>query len=349
MEKKILKLSAGVCTILAIAVCISFSYLPRLHSISLAFEKEDFERFLMEGGERVGINAINTDEENINFSQQLRVALPPGCDAKDVEVRQDYMTQTVDIVIPTEDPSFLRGTPLVGNSRNINDVVMDYTGGKAVIEIVMDKVLETEKTCAGQYLYLDFTSPHEIYDRVVVIDAGHGGGQPGASKQGISEKNIDLKIVQELKGMLDQEERIGVYYTRLDDSNPSLEARAGLANKAEADLFISIHNNSTRGGGLSKVRGTQVMYDEKKDAHQSKNFAQICLEEVTASCGSEDKGLVEGNNIFIIRNSEVPAALIEVGFMTNSEELGRLNTREYQKRAAEGIYQAILRAFDEGY
>lgn len=349
MEERVLKISAWVCMILAVITCASLYYLPRLHGISLTFGQEDFERFLMEGGERVGINAINTDEENINFSQQLRVALPTGCDAKDVEVKQDYLTQTVDIIIPTEDPSFLNGTPLVGNSRNINDVVMDFAGGKAVIEIVLDKVLETEKTCAGQYLYLDFTSPHEIYDKVVVIDAGHGGNQPGAAKQGIREKDIDLEIVSELKKLLDTEEKIGVYYTRLDDSNPSLDTRVGLANNAEADLFVSIHNNSTRSGSMSKVHGTQVMYDEEKEAHDSKNFAQICLEEVTASCGSEDKGLVEGNNIFIIRNSQVPVALIEVGFMTNLEELEKLNSKEYQKKVAEGIHQAILRAFDEGY
>ena len=81
--------------------------------------------------------------------------------------------------------------PLVGSSKNISDVFMDYAGGKAVIEIVLNQVFETEKTCAGKYLYLDFLSPHEIYDKVVVIDAGHGGSKPGAIKQGICEKDID--------------------------------------------------------------------------------------------------------------------------------------------------------------
>ena len=77
-----------------------------------------------------------------------------------------------------------------------------------------------------------------------------------------------------------------------------LTAGVDLANKADADLFISVHNNSTTGPGLSKVQGTQVMYDEKKPDKDSKDFAQICLEEVTKSCGSVDKGLVAGNDIF---------------------------------------------------
>ena len=202
--------------------------------------------------------------------------------------------------------------PLVGSSKNISDVFMDYAGGKAVIEIVLNQVFETEKTCAGKYLYLDFLSPHEIYDKVVVIDAGHGGSKPGAIKQGICEKDIDLAIVLELKKLLEQNKKIGVYYTRVDDSNPSFDSRVDLANKAEADLFISVHNNSTTGPGLSKVQGTQVMYDEKKPDKDSKDFAQICLEEVTKSCGSVDKGLVAGNDIFIIRTAAVPVALIEV-------------------------------------
>ena len=78
-------------------------------------------------------------------------------------------------------------------------------------------------------------------------------------------------------------------------------------------------------------------------------LAVCMLAVMMTACGSKDKGLVKGNDIYIIRTSEVPVALIEVGFMTNGEELAKLNSPDYQKQVAEGIYQAILRAFDEGY
>lgn len=232
---------------------------------------EQLEQFILTKSENSGISAINTDVK-ANFPQQLRVELPAGCDASQVEVRQNYNSQTVDLIIPTDEQEFLYEKPLVGSSKNISDVFMDYAGGKAVIEIVLNQVFETEKTCAGKYLYLDFLSPHEIYDKVVVIDAGHGGSKPGAIKQGICEKDIDLAIVLELKKLLEQNKKIGVYYTRVDDSNPSFDSRVDLANKADADLFISVHNNSTTGPGLSKVQGTQVMYDEKKPDKDSKDF-----------------------------------------------------------------------------
>ena len=65
--------------------------------------------------------------------------------------------------------------------------------------------------------------------------------------------------------------------------------------------------------------------------------------------GSANKGLVTGNEMYIIRNSEAPVALLEVGFMTNYEELNLLCSEEYQIRVAQGIYNAVMRAFAEGY
>ena len=200
---------------------------------------------------------------------------------------------------------------------------------------------------------MDFLTPHEVYDKVVVIDAGHGGNAPGATKQGINEKDIDLAIVLKVKELFDQagDKSVGVYYTRTDDSNPSLEQRVDMANKAGADLFISVHNNSTKSGRMSSINGTAVMYDEEKASEEkgSMQLAQICLEEMTAALGSTSKGIVKGHEIYIIRTAEMPVALIEVGFMTNQDELNRLNDEAYQKEAAQAIYNAIYRAFQEGY
>ena len=201
------------------------------------------------------------------------------------------------------------------------------------------------------YYYFDFLTPHEVYDKVVVIDAGHGGRAPGATKQGIKEKDIDLGIVLQLKKIFDKsDENIGVYYTRTDDSNPTFDQRVQLANKSQADLFISIHNNSTKSGRMSYTHGTQVMYSESDTRNLgSRAFAELCLKYVTDALGSRDKGLVEGDEIYIIRTSEVPVALIEVGFMTNQEELDLLNSDDYQKKAAEGIFKAVLDAFEKGF
>lgn len=242
---------------------------------------------------------------------------------------------------------------MIGKSYHIDNLTYESESEYGVIEISLDSVVELQKTSDEHYIYMDFLTPHEVYDKVVVIDAGHGGNAPGATKQGINEKDIDLAIVLKVKELFDEagDESVGVYYTRTDDSNPSLEQRVDMANKAGADLFISVHNNSTKSGRMSSINGTAVMYDEEKASEEngSMQLAQICLEEMTAALGSTSKGIVKGHEIYIIRTAEMPVALIEVGFMTNQDELNRLNDEAYQKEAAQAIYNAIYRAFQEGY
>jgi N-acetylmuramoyl-L-alanine amidase len=78
-------------------------------------------------------------------------------------------------------------------------------------------------------------------------------------------------------------------------------------------------------------------------------FAEICQNNVAGILGSKDLGLVPGDRIYIVRTSEVPVALIEVGYITNREDLANLSTEDYQKLAAQGIYNAIFEAFEKGY
>lgn len=288
------------------------------------------------------------EEEDINFRQQLRVEIPAGMTEEEITIENNYVRQLITIKIPGVEKDYFTSHPLLGRSNHINDLYME----SGVIEITMDAVYEVKTTVTGSYLYVDFLTPQQVYDKVVVIDAGHGGGAPGAIKQEIMEKDINLAIVLRLKELLDENDRnIGVYYTRTEDTNPTFEQRAQLGGKTEANLYISVHSNSTTDGQMSKYNGTEVMYDELKEEEglSSRHLAQICLEEITGATGSKNNGLTYGNGIYIIRNNEVPAALIEVGFMTNQEELNKLNSPEYQKQAAQGIYNAIMRALDEGY
>lgn len=181
---------------------------------------------------------------------------------------------------------------------------------------------------------------------------------PGAVKSGLQEKDIDLAIVQEIKALFDNRKdhqmdgkSVGVYYTRLKDENPALERRVGLANAAHADLFVSVHNNSTASTQAADyLHGTQVLYREKDESKMSsERFAQICLDEMTEALSSKKLGLLEGDDIYIIKNSKMPVALVEVGFMTNPGELEKLSSAEYQRKAAQGIYDAVQRAFEEGF
>ncbi len=341
MERRILKNSSILLMITVVAV-LGLEYYFNTYGKEMQQEQMSGLKML----------AYNTEQAEMSdeaeFEQQLCIELPQGMTLDEVIIENDYVKQLITIRIPDVEDNYFLEHPLLGRSNNINDLYM--ANGR--IEITMDAVYEPECTVEDGRLYLDFLQPQDIYDKVVVIDAGHGGGAPGAIKQGIMEKDINLAIVKELKELLDKNDRnIGVYYTRTEDVNPTFEQRAQLGGKAGANLFISIHSNSTVDGLMSSYNGTEVMYDELKseEGFSSKRLAQICLEEATEVMGSKNNGVTYGNSIYIIRNSEVPVALVEVGFMTNQQELNKLTSQDYQKKAAQGIYRAILRAIDEGF
>ena len=350
MEEKVIKFTAGMLLCLTVVFSVLYMKLPDVQAWAIARESMEYQPEEQEQKEQENMNALAlkdtemVDEEN---HMQLRVALPGGVSGEQVELSNDYVTQTLRIAIPHTDDSYFQNYPITGSSDHIEG--LSYAQGKNmdIIEITTDQVYEIATEYDEAYYYLDFIEPKELYEYVVVIDAGHGGNDGGAEKSGVLEKDIDLAIVLALKELLDaSEEDIKVYYTRTDDSNPSYEKRVGLANKSNADLFISVHNNSYKRS--SSIKGTEVMYSESHEgAFKSERLAEICMEELTDALESRDRGLLKGDSIYIIKNSEVPVALIEVGFMTNKEELRLLNSAEYQEKTAEAIYKAIFRALEE--
>ncbi len=285
-------------------------------------------------------------EEVIVITHQMQLELPKGADASNVEVVENHVARRIDIRIPGADENYIYDYMVLGESDDMESLNYSSTGGSGTVALTMDKIVETDYSFDEDYLYLDFLSPREQHDRIIVVDAGHGGGAPGAVSGTQYEKNITLAIVQQIKALFDDadDSRIGVYYTRLDDSNPSLSERVTLANDLEADLFVSVHINSLKGN--PGVEGVEVMYDElaPDTAFDTKDFAQICLDEEVAALGAKKRRLIDGNKIYIIRNSIAPAALVEVGFMNNPNELARLIDPGYQRKAAQGIYEALLKS-----
>ncbi len=196
-------------------------------------------------------------------------------------------------------------------------------------------------------IYIALKEPASVYDNIVVLDAGHGGKDPGAKTADKSsyEKSINLKILLELKELLDRE-NIKVYYTRTGDDTVFLNPRVNLANDVKADLFLSIHCNSSES---SIPRGVEVLYksEGQQGKFTSENLARIALDQLKGITGYVNRGLVTGDEILIIHKSQVPVALIETGFVSNAEELGFLKSKEKEKEIAEAVVQVIKKALGE--
>ena len=378
MEEKIVRTTSLFMVMLAVFICTSLCYLPALEVKAQQYvakqmrirqeRQEREEMWAMLSGlefldystrqamatateEGLSGNQQKTAAEALDFPQQLRLELPKNTTRDDVTINNHYVTQTIDISIRGATDDYLVRYPMIGKSDHIADLnyYADQDGG--TLELSMEHVYELSLDWEEQYLYIDFIAPRDIYDKIVVIDAGHGVNMPGAIMGDVQEKDIDLAIVKQLKKLFDEtaDEKLGVYYTRLDDSDPAFADRSGLANDIGANLFVSVHSNSYPKS--ETINGTAVLFDEKKEAkgNSSKHLAHILLKKTTEALGSKNMGLVAGNDIYIIRTSEVPAALVEVGFMTNPKELANLTDKKYQKKCARAIYEGIMQALEEGY
>ena len=354
MEKIILRWVTSCLGLLTVGVCVCLYFFPSLKETMTAEPEIDL---ILETVVEVPVqqspgDVVKDEDEAQKYEGKLNIELPEGIDGSNITISNHYLTQTVSVVFEKGVDNYSDNYRVFGSSDYISSVGYYKEGEIGVLEIKLDQVCELSYTDHNGYLCIDFIEPHEIYDKVIVIDAGHGGRAVGAVKKGVCEKDLNLAIVKQIQTLFEtaDDKSIKVYYTRLDDTNPTLSQRVGLANKAHADLFISIHNNSASSGKFTSRNGTLVLYNQADDSEfSSKRFAEMCLQNVAESAGSNKRGLAKGNYVYIVKNSQVPVALIEVGYMTNLEELEKLQTEEYQKLVAQGVYNAVIQAFEEGY
>lgn len=198
--------------------------------------------------------------------------------------------------------------------------------------------------------YIALVRPKDVYDKIVVVDAGHGGVDEGTAAAGRKylEKDMNLDIVLRLKELLDGQDDIKVYYTRTADQKPSLRQRVDLANDVGADFFLSVHCNANE---MHTLHGTEVLYDSRQNAlpgMNSRRFAQILLEEMDEHLGLFNRGLVpRQDTLTVIRYAKVPVALVEVAFMSNASDMEALAEEETRAGVAQGLFDALMRGYAE--
>jgi N-acetylmuramoyl-L-alanine amidase len=176
---------------------------------------------------------------------------------------------------------------------------------------------------------------------VVVIDPGHGGKMSGAVHSGVKEKDLNLDIAKRLNTLL-REQGIETYMTRNDDRHVDLYPRADLANRLNADLFVSIHNNA----GSSSMSGSMTLYYPGGSGFTSKTFASIMQKELVNNLGTRNLGIIPRPNLAVLRRTKMPAVLVEVAFMTNSSDMKKLKTADFRQAAAESIRDGIIKALN---
>lgn len=180
--------------------------------------------------------------------------------------------------------------------------------------------------------------PEEIR---IALDPGHGGVDDGCVRGGILEKDLNLSIAIGVKERL-EEMGYQVMLTRDSDCGLSLKERVKMAKKAHADIYVSIHQNSSE---LSGVNGIELYYSAQNAGDDSRRLAERIQEHAIQDTGANARSIFEWEELYVIRESAMPSCLIETGFLTNTKERGRLKTSEYQGRIADGIAAGIDQYF----
>ena len=188
-----------------------------------------------------------------------------------------------------------------------------------------------------------------LLGKVIYLDAGHGGKDPGTIYKNIYEKDINLSIVKKLQTVLEEEGAI-VYLTRYGDYDLSknytgsrkksdLNNRAKIINESNADLYISIHLNSISSSTWS---GAQVFYD---DVNEKNYDLAILMQKQLKTDLKTNREVKEIKTMLMNRKITVPGILIEVGFLSNPNDRYKLQKSDYQYKVAESIKRGIIEYF----
>lgn len=177
----------------------------------------------------------------------------------------------------------------------------------------------------------------ETYGVQIVIDPGHGGTDPGAIANNTKEKEINLSVAQQVTNNL-QKQGLTVIMTRSKDEYLGLVERANVGTESKATLFVSLHSNSATATSAS---GIETYYYINTDNDYDKDLATCIQNAVIKATNAKSRG-VKSANYSVLRNSKIPAALVEMGFLTNVQECTQMNDAAYQAKIAQGVTNGII-------
>lgn len=228
----------------------------------------------------------------------------------------------------------------------VNDTVIEYVEIKNTLTtqliLHMNEIYEPELEMGAETLEIKFIKPKAKYDKILFLDAGHGGKAPGCIDNNLIEKEVNLKQTLAVKDLIEKNTDIKVYLTRTEDIGVSTEERPFIANDIGADLFVSIHNNST---DKSEVNGTEVLYYPDTNRNINENIASVFQERLIAYCGLKDRGIRSSSDLWVLKMSSMPAVLIEGGFISNPSDASLLGEEMFTMAYAYAVYEAIIETF----
>ncbi|ATP40579.1 N-acetylmuramoyl-L-alanine amidase [Solibacillus sp. R5-41] len=194
------------------------------------------------------------------------------------------------------------------------------------------------------YIKLINQAGSAVKNRVIILDPGHGGKDPGTGKDGHTEKAITLKVGNLVRQKLEAAGAT-VHMTRTGDTYPTLEDRVAFTKAKHGEIFVSIHVNSA---SSSSASGTETYYNVSTgdQFEEDKLLAKYINNEIVKNANMKDRGVKEGP-FYVIRNMIIPSVLVELGFLTNPSDQEKLINDKYAEIFAQSIYNGIVQYYSK--
>ena len=234
----------------------------------------------------------------------------------------------------------------------LKDVIIQTDVGRKNIYLTFRRNVEysvlslrpEDKSVKLSFKRISSTKPQ---DYLIVLDPGHGGYDPGAiSVNNRNEKDVNFAVSTMVKDRL-QARGYNVSMTREDDTGLGLYDRPRIANELFPDVFVSIHANKIK--GKPDVNGIEVYYyneDNSVGREDQKYLSDYILEETVRRTGARNRG-VKSRSYVVVKYTNMPSSLIELGYLSNYQEEAKLYDRSYQEKLADGIVEGIVRYLND--
>lgn len=326
---------------------------------SFEFSFDDSIIFDAPGGVENNIEPLDiasaSSSELHDYYQVFTLPVMEGIKTNDIVITNDIYNHRVTLDLAGNYLDFYRKTGIKTNGTAVVQVQVLYYEPDDFTRINIytqtnnnGVVLDYKCRVESDEIVFIFDRPKAMYDKIIVLDAGHGGSDPGASYGGTNEKDLNFSIIYNYCKKLFDVSNIKVYYSRWNDTLPSLNERARIGRCVEADFFISLHHNAAPSN--TSWSGTEVYYSVFNPNNfknlTNQKMAQVLIDNICDSIGSKKNGAKEANFTVISPANKIPAVLIEVGYMTNSEELKKAKTKKQQKAVAQAIYDSVMEFYE---
>jgi N-acetylmuramoyl-L-alanine amidase len=286
-------------------------------------------------GNKTNISFMKDIQEKLEYKDGIVIAKNgKNIDLNKVKFEENPYINLTRVILNDNYSSILKSGSLNINDTKTKKIDIKNISGKTTIEIYGNDLYVYKITEDEKNVYIKAFKPKDIYKNVIIIDAGHGGKDPGAVSGKDTENEYNMKIMNNLKEMLTKE-NIKVYYTREIDIFKTLDERVQLVNKIKPDMFLSIHNNTTFS---KKIKGTEVLY---YPGTMNKKLAEVIQKNVVKYANTYNRGIKQRDRLYILKHSKYPSVIAEIAYMSNVEDKKKLDTDSFLKSAAEGLYRGI--------